>query len=228
MKGIMRQALAAACAVGGLAATGCMGGERYRNLVDPCYPARYTAAARQEVVSSFAPQVQNGHILDQTIWNYHFEPGTAKLTLGGLEKLDQIVRRRPEPDGRLFLATARDIVYNAETPDAYGDSRRDLDGQRVASIQKYLNAQTVGRPFAFEVLVHDPADPAIQAERARGAMLRATARANGGPLGDLSVQGGTATGTGTAPGTGMGTGTGPGGGGAGAGQPGGMGSRPGY
>ena len=45
----------------------------YRDIVDPCWPERYNYMARQEVKEGFAPQVQNGHVLDQTVWNYHFE-----------------------------------------------------------------------------------------------------------------------------------------------------------
>jgi hypothetical protein len=72
----------------------------------------------------FTPQVHNGRILDQTIWNYHFESGSDKLTPGGMDKLDQLVRRRPEPDPRVFLATARDLIYNADKPDEYADLPR--------------------------------------------------------------------------------------------------------
>src|SRR5947209_5202561 len=47
--------------------------QAYRNLVDPCYPQRYEYMARKEVNEAFIPQVQNGHVLDQTIWNWMFE-----------------------------------------------------------------------------------------------------------------------------------------------------------
>ena len=41
----------------------------YSDIVDPCYPARYEWMAHQNVAAWFVPQVENGHVLDQTIWN---------------------------------------------------------------------------------------------------------------------------------------------------------------
>src|SRR5437879_2977951 len=70
MKGIIKRAAAAACLGGGLSLTwGCAG---YRDLVDPCWPTRYDAMAAASVNDAFAAQVNNGHVLDQTVWNYHF------------------------------------------------------------------------------------------------------------------------------------------------------------
>src|SRR5438876_1161430 len=100
MKGLIKKGVTAACLTGGLAVAG--GCDTYRNLVDPCYPERYEYAARQEVQAAFAPQVYNGHVLDQTVWNYHFEPGEAKLTKGGQEHLVYLARRRPCPDGTIY------------------------------------------------------------------------------------------------------------------------------
>src|SRR5262245_49955435 len=54
-------------------------GDCYRNFIDPCYPERYEHAARQAVLAPFAQQVHNGHVLNQTIWNYYFEAGSDKL-----------------------------------------------------------------------------------------------------------------------------------------------------
>ena len=154
MKGIVTKALAGAALAGGLMSGGC-----YRfaqRVVDPCWPERYEYAARVEVISAFAPQVQNGHVLDQTLYNYQFEPGSDKLTEGGRDQLDTLMRRRPYPDPRIFLATARDVAYNPDNPDALDAARRDLDNRRAAAVQKYLAAQTAGRPMGFEVVVHDP------------------------------------------------------------------------
>jgi hypothetical protein len=88
-----------------------------------------------------------------------------------MDKLDQLVRRRPEPDPRVFLATSRDITYNVDKPDEYAENRRDLDAKRSIAIQKYLAAQTAGRPMQFDILVHDPADPAIPGAGIRNAIL---------------------------------------------------------
>jgi hypothetical protein len=146
---------------GALAAVGCTEGER---CYDPCYPERYNYRARQEVLHAMAPQVQNGHILDQTMWNYFFDEGSDKLTEGGRDHLNGLVRRRPNPDARIYLATARDLAYDAANPQKYVDGRRDLDNRRVAAIQAYLGAQTAGRPMAFEVVVHDPMETGLDGE----------------------------------------------------------------
>src|SRR5437588_11828440 len=107
MKGLIARALAVAC-LAGVAAGGC---EPYRNLVDPCHQERYSYTARREVMDAFAPQVQNGHILDQTVFNYCFEKGSDKLNPMGLDKLHQLTQRRPQPDPTIFLATANDFEY---------------------------------------------------------------------------------------------------------------------
>ena len=192
MKGFTKAALAMAGAIG---LVGCAGGERYRNLVDPCSMQRYGAESRQEYITCFTPQVQNGRILDQTIWNYNFEPGTDKLNPSGYDKLDQIVRRRPEPDNRIFIQTARDIAYNP-AQDGFADARRELDASRGAAIEKYLAAQTAGRPMQFALLVHDPADPGIAAASAAIAMRSQRANYTGvltgaGGAGPASSAGGT-------------------------------------
>ena len=72
----------------------------------------------------FAPQVNNGQVLDQTIWNYHFEPGTDRLTAGGLEHLAYIARRRPHPDTAVYLQTAQDVAYDPASPDKLAETRR--------------------------------------------------------------------------------------------------------
>jgi hypothetical protein len=167
MNGFMKSTLAMMFVAGGLGSIGCNGGERYRDLVDPCPMERYSAEARQEVITAFTPQVQNGRILDQTIWNYHFEPGTDKLNPSGLDKLDQIVRRRPEPDNRVFLATARDLTFNPEKSNDFADARRELDAKRSVAVQKYLTAQTAGRPMTFDLFVHDPAESGISGTAAQ-------------------------------------------------------------
>ena len=158
MKGIVT----ALCVTSGLAVVG--GCDCYRNLVDPCYPERYEYAARQEVIAAFAPQVQNGHFLDQTVWNYHFEPGSDKLTPGGLERLTYLVRRRPYPDCTLYLATAHDIFYDPAAPNKYEEQRATLDQRRILAIQNYLAAETSGRHLSFEVVVHDPPETSLAAQ----------------------------------------------------------------
>ena len=137
MKGLITKTFKMACGLGLLGMTGCFG---YYDLVDPCYPARYNSMARHEVYDAFAPQVQNGHILDQTMWNYFFEDASDKLTEGGRDHLNGLVRRRPNPDARIYLATARDLAYDPAAPDKFIRDREDLNRDRIAAVQKFLNA----------------------------------------------------------------------------------------
>src|SRR5258708_5901491 len=110
MNGVIRNVVLALCSAGGLAAAqGCY---HYRDVVDPCYPQRYENAARQEVNGAFAPQVNNGHVLDQTVWTYYFEAGTDRLTPGGQEHLAYLARRRPYPDPVIYLQTAQDVTWD--------------------------------------------------------------------------------------------------------------------
>jgi hypothetical protein len=161
MKGFIDRWLAAAGMAGALATT--QGCDVYRNLADPCYPERYEYAARAEDNAAFKPQVVNGHVLDQTIWNYQFEYGSDRLTPGGMEQLAYLARRRPCPDPTIYLQTAEDVAYDPAAPARFADARAALDNKRILAIQNYLTAQTAGRPVSFAVLVHDPAVPSVAA-----------------------------------------------------------------
>ena len=157
MKGLITKALAAACGTGLLALAGCCATDcSYDDIVDPCYPQRYEAMARREVNQATAPQMANGHVLDQTIWDEHFEAGTDKLTPGGLEHLKVLARRRPHADPVVFLQAAQDVPYDPAHPDVYVKARADLTGKRVQAIQTFLGAYTAGTPQEFRVVVHDP------------------------------------------------------------------------
>jgi hypothetical protein len=134
-----------------------------RDLYDRCYPERYSNLAQREVNLAFTPQVQNGHVLDQTVWNHHFEKGTDKLTPGGLAQLQYLARRRPHADTTVYLATALDLDYDPCCPERYCGARQELDALRIASIQKYLVGLNCGRALDFQVLVHDPADVTLTA-----------------------------------------------------------------
>jgi hypothetical protein len=215
MKGLITKGMAAMCLASGFTLSG--GCHGYRDLVDPCYPERYEYAARQEVIAAIAPQVNNGHVLDQTVWNSHFEAGTDKLTAGGLEHLAYLARRRPCPDPMVYLQTAQDIRYDPAAPEKLAEARTSLDNRRIQAIQNYLNADTAGRHVSFEVLVHDPSEVGIAALPANIAVLQmySGSRGNlpsGGGAGGANVSGGGgATGGGAAGGGAAG-----GGGGSGA------------
>jgi hypothetical protein len=161
MKGFINKSMAVLGLAGGMALGG--GCDTYRNLVDPCYPERYEFAARQEVIGAMAPQVYNGHVLDQTVWNYHFEPGTDRLTAGGMDHLAYLARRRPVPDANVYVQTAQDVVYDPAVPDKFSDARMVLDNKRVLAVQNFLASVTSGRHLAFEVSVHDPSEVGLAA-----------------------------------------------------------------
>jgi hypothetical protein len=133
------------------------------NLIDRCYPQRYWHASEKEVNNLLTPQVQNGHVLDQTMWTYYFEPGTDRLTPAGLEKLGYIIRRRPCPDTMVYLQTANDIIYDPACPERFAGARQELDGLRVQALQKFLVAASAGRPADFQVVIHDPSDTSVPA-----------------------------------------------------------------
>ena len=126
---------------------------------DPCWPDRYANESRAALVANFQPQVENGQVLDQTVWNTHFEYGTDKLNGAGMDKLDQIARRRPapgpagvHPDGpghRLRRGASRTTTRPSGRSWTPSGSRR---------VQKYLTASLTGRPATFDIQVHDPAD----------------------------------------------------------------------
>jgi hypothetical protein len=203
--------LTGAALAGPLLSSGCY---HYQNCVDPCWPERYNSKARQEVVAAFAPQVQNGHALDQTLYNSAFKDGTAELTPGGMDQLDTLIRRRPSPDPRIFLATARDktLIYDPEHPDKFVQARSELDAARVAAIQRYLGAQTAGRPMNFEVVVHDPMPVGDHADPVNRSIRLYHNASVGSLMGGASAT--TASSTGASATTG-GAGFGAGGGGAG-------------
>ncbi len=164
-------------AVGGglmVSAVGCCGsgGLSYNQLVDPCWPERYNYQARHSVLDTFNAQAMNGHILDQTIWNWQFETElktglpTEKLSAAGMQHLNYLSRRRPAPDPRVYLQTAQDIpMAPGMTPEKLAEARANLDSKRQASILRYLAAQTSGRNlgFEFQVLVHNPSEVGIAA-----------------------------------------------------------------
>jgi hypothetical protein len=184
MNGVIRTfAVMAGC----LAGAGCWS---YYDCVDPCYPMRYNFMARQEVNAAFAPQVQNGHVLDQTIWNYLFEPGTDCLTPMGLDRLAYLARRRPCPDPNLYLQTAQDITYDQAAPEKMAEARQTLDQKRIAAVQCFLTQQTAGRPVAFNVCVHDPAEVGLAAIPVDLSIRLMYLRFRGGLAGGGNVTGG--------------------------------------
>jgi hypothetical protein len=178
MKGLIGKAVAALGFAGLL--VGANGCHCYNEVVDPCYPERYWSASRDSVNKAFAAQITNGNILEQTVWNYHFEAGSDRLAPGGLERLASLARKRPHPYPVIYLQTAGDIEYNPAKPDELPKQRGDLDRKRADAIQKYLAAQTAGgAPTVFSVQVHNPPDPGQAAIPAAVAIVNVYTSARG-------------------------------------------------
>ncbi len=158
----------------------------YRNVIDPCYPDRYGFAARQAVIAPFAQQVNNGYVLNQTLWNYYFEAGSDKLTPAGLEKLDSLVRSQPT-DSKLYIQTARDLASNIPL-EKVPDARAELDAKRAVAIQKYLAART-GLRWRGGVRRLGPRreGPGIVAEQAAGAYRASFQGYRGGITGAANI-----------------------------------------
>jgi hypothetical protein len=180
MNGFIKKRAATLCVLGGLASmTGC---SCYRDIVDPCYPSRYAGESRNLVINGLAPQVNNGHVLEQTIWNYNFETGTDKLTPGGQNSLAYLVRRRPAPDPVVYVQTAQDLTTDATQGEKFSDERSKLDTKRVEAVRKALAAMTAGRGINFEVLIHDPHEVGMHSTP----MLRQVQQRDAGMQGVLS------------------------------------------
>ena len=177
MNGFLRSAFAGVCLGSSALVVGC---SHYRDVVDPCYPDRYNMEARKVTRDVFDTQAFNGHVLDQTIWNYHFERDeknnpTDKLNALGIEKLRYLVQRRPTPDGKLYLQTANDIYLADADIGLLGAKRQELDARRSQAVQRYLSAQMVGRNCAvnWDIAVHDAPEvgqPSTMAGGATGAV----------------------------------------------------------
>jgi len=157
MNGLIKKTVAVLCLGGVATLGGCCQTKEYSlsDCYDNCWLERYAFQANQSVMQVFGAQVNNGHVLEQTVFTYHFEAGTDKLTKGGTEHLAFLARRRPMPDTCIYLQTAQDVNYDPAAPEQYTSSRAELDGKRVVAIQRFLNAETAGRAVVFEVAIHD-------------------------------------------------------------------------
>lgn len=194
MKRYYRAVAATAIMICGLGSVGCANRtgvtleDRYRNAVDVAWPERYNYQARESVLAPFAQQAATGHFLDQTIWNWYFEPGTDKLTQGGIDKLNALARETPGADPRLYIQTARDVTVTQDNADKINTIRDDLNARRAVEIKKYMATQP-GVPVAYEVFVHDAPVPSIYAPFAVAAFAGQRGGYKGGLSGGAGSQG---------------------------------------
>jgi hypothetical protein len=233
MNGFITKTVGGLCLGAGLSVVaGCV---HYRQAVDPCWPERYNYIARANVRDAFNAQTYNGHILDQTMWDYYFatdkegKPGDV-LNEAGIARLQYLARRRPTPDLHLYLQTAQTIPYAPGSPEKTILARQELDQRRIQAIQAYMTTKCspAGINAPLEVTVIDPAPvglPAIPIGGAFqpgrdlpiiGADTKLWLNFQGSQIVNVGTGGGGA-------GSGGGGGTGSGGGGAGGGSGGGAG-----
>jgi hypothetical protein len=155
-KNTLRLCLSGVCLV---SLIGCY---HYRELVDPCWPERYNYIARHGVRDPFYAQADKGHLLEQTIWNWHFETdskglATDHLNGAGMAVLSRIARTLPAPDLQLFVQNAQDVPYvNGMAPEKIVAQRDQLNKRRIDAILRYMSTQQpAGGNGAFQVAVHD-------------------------------------------------------------------------
>ena len=170
MNGFIKATVAGLCLGTGLSSlVGCY---EYRQIVDPCWPERYNAESRMSVRETFGAQAHNGHVLDQTMWNYHFEVDprtgapTDKLNPAGMEHLRYISRVQPSPDPALYLQTVEEIPGAATmSSEKLAQFRSELDSRRVAAIQKYMTDIQNGHNHSvpYQVAIIDHAEPGMPA-----------------------------------------------------------------
>ena len=128
--------------------TGCFG---YRDVVDPYYPKRYNVDARNSVRTALAPQVSNGNVLDQTVWDFHFETGKPELNAMGKDHLKRLARRRPVAQEVIFLQVAQNPDENA--------NNKELNKARSENIKTYMTKISQDKVHPeFQVVLHDPAE----------------------------------------------------------------------
>lgn len=193
MNGFIRKAAAVGCCAAGLLTTvGCT--QTYNELVDPCWPQRYNAIAREEVSEPLAIQADNGLILEQTMWNYHFRQGTDQLTPGGQALLSRLARRRPAPVPQIFLQTAHepDISYIPGKPEQFATDRTELDQKRIKAVTDYLKAEQPG--VSFNVMVHNPTPVGMHSTEASASVRQTQNTAQGVSTGAPRLQSGASSG----------------------------------
>lgn len=170
MNGFISKTVAGCCFSVGLISL-VVGCDHYRDLVDPCYPERWDAIAKHSTQDMFNAQADKGHILDQTVWNWYFEPDpktggpSDRLNGAGMAVLQRISRTLPHPDFQLYLQNAQDVPYvEGVPPEKVVRARNDLNERRAAAVQRYMAVQaSVHGGGAFQVAVHDFSPPGIPA-----------------------------------------------------------------
>jgi uncharacterized membrane protein YgcG len=107
--------------------------------------------ARNSVRTALAPQVSNGNVLDQTVWDFHFETGKPELNAMGKDHLKRLARRRPVAQEVIFLQVAQNPDENV--------NNKELNKARSENIKTYITKISEDKVHPeFQVVLHDPAE----------------------------------------------------------------------
>ncbi len=123
--------------------------------------------ARELVSRPFADQAANGAVVDQTVWNYHFESDvSARMHTNAYFLLDRLARRQVNAGGGcLRLHVQRAQTHPGEVPLAELAQRRlELDNRRLDAITVYMQQAWPG--MAFTVQLYDPSPVGMSAVEA--------------------------------------------------------------
>ncbi|MCA9267845.1 MAG: hypothetical protein KDA41_05215 [Planctomycetales bacterium] len=132
---------------------------------DFCCPRGYSRMAHSNVVSAFEAQANKGRILNYTVWNHHFEEGTAELRPSGVALLNRLARRQQASGSMdVFLQTANDIRFDPAEPAAFAGERAKLDAQRAKALGDYV--AIVLRRDTSGIFVYDPDPVGMTADEA--------------------------------------------------------------
>jgi uncharacterized membrane protein YgcG len=212
----MRTLALAVLAAGLLANLGCgtcCGYRDYSDIVDPCWPERYSAMSREHTRGFFETQTGNGLVLEQTVWNYHFREYSDTLSPSGQSHLEYLARRRPQPLGQVYLQTAVDLKVDPKIEKVdLAQVRGEMDAKRIKAVTEYLASIRPGVPFQVEVI-----NPSPVGQNGREAMraVRMMHQATTGSISDPSSGGSGGASGGATSGSGSGAGSGSGSGGSG-------------
>lgn len=123
-----------ACSLSGIASNLVEAGDpRFRY-----HPHAYTLAARTSLNQQLNQQVDEGRLLSQTIWNYHFHEESDVLRPAGRQLLESLARRYPQGYPQIYIQSANDIRLRDDKIDDYFAQRRELDAERLKAVTAYL------------------------------------------------------------------------------------------
>src|SRR3990170_35153 len=77
-------------------------------LPDNEWPEPYTSIAKEEVRAPIDIQVANARVVEQTLWDYHFEPNSERLNSTGRQRLRWIAPQAQDTYPVIYVAAIDD------------------------------------------------------------------------------------------------------------------------